>query len=121
MRPYGKHMGSLLRWSRIRANRSQGELAFLLGYNCKGQIISNVERGRCNLPLWLLPRISRALSVPFETLLDAHLKDVLACEKYEAMRLNNEFLDSPDQSDLKIVPKRRKARDADKVNTGLLQ
>lgn len=91
MKPFAKNVGPMIREARLKIKRSQGELAHLLGYNCKGQIISNVERHKCNAPTWLLPRLSLHLQIDFNTLMKAHLYDVYLCEEYEAKKERDKF------------------------------
>lgn len=53
---------------------SQEELSKLLGYK-NGQFISNVERGKCSVPLKSLAKLANTLDIPVEELVDAVVKD----------------------------------------------
>ncbi len=52
----------------------QEELSKLLGYK-NGQFISNVERGKCSVPLKSLSKLSNVLNIPVEELIEAVVKD----------------------------------------------
>lgn len=85
MRPYGKNAAALLREARKRKNYSQAEVSFLLGYK-NGQFISNVERGKCNLPPKLLPKLCEVLEIAPEDARVAIVADITACAEYEVAR-----------------------------------
>jgi len=53
---------------------SQEELSKLLGYK-NGQFISNVERGKCSIPLKSLAKLANILDIPVEELVEAVVKD----------------------------------------------
>ena len=71
-----KNIASLVRKKRTNHpnSYSQTELSLLLGYK-NGQFISNVERGKCSIPLKSLRSISRALDINPEELKEAMIKD----------------------------------------------
>ena len=51
MKPFARQTGPLIRKARNAKGWSQTDLGHCLGYKGKaGQLISNVERGKCNLP-----------------------------------------------------------------------
>lgn len=51
MKPFARQTGPLIRKARNAKGWSQTDLGYCLGYKGKaGQLISNVERGKCNLP-----------------------------------------------------------------------
>lgn len=87
MKPYAKRVGARIKQERLKRGLGQKELAYALGYKCKGQMISNLERGCCNAPTWLLPLLAAFLNVDFYELLNLHLMDIYDCEKYDAVEV----------------------------------
>lgn len=53
---------------------SQGELSSALGYK-NGQFISNVERGKCGLPMHVMSKFCEILNVSEDEVKQAYLKD----------------------------------------------
>lgn len=71
-----KHIAKLIRTKRLNHPNglSQSDVSKLLGYK-NGQFISNVERGLCNIPLKMLPKICEILTIPKEELKKAIMND----------------------------------------------
>ncbi|MBY0415911.1 MAG: helix-turn-helix domain-containing protein [Bdellovibrionales bacterium] len=71
-----KNIAKLIRKKRINHPKkySQTELSLLLGYK-NGQFISNVERGKCSIPLKSLRKVSKTLDIDIEELKEALLQD----------------------------------------------
>ncbi len=66
---------------------SQSELSHLLGYK-NGQFISNVERGLCNIPLKILPKVSEVLDIKEDELKQSLLQDQEATLNFYLSRRN---------------------------------
>jgi transcriptional regulator with XRE-family HTH domain len=90
MKPFAKISGKLMLEARLKKRRSQSEMALLLGYK-NGQFFSNIERGKCNIPTGSLAAVSDELEIQFDKLLDAHIADVVACERYEAIKAFSDY------------------------------
>ena len=79
---------------------SQSDLSNLLGYK-NGQFISNVERGLCNIPYKVLPKVMSILNVSAEELKEAILRDEevtidrFVSEKHSQKNSGDEQLRSP--------------------------
>lgn len=70
------HIATLVRKYRKSHPKKIGqeELARQLGLK-NGQFISNVERGKCSIPLKSLRNLVEVLNIPHEELIDAVVKD----------------------------------------------
>lgn len=70
------HIAKLIRTKRLEhpLAYSQSQLSLALGYK-NGQFISNVERGLCNIPLKILPKICEVLNIHPQELKEAILRD----------------------------------------------
>jgi transcriptional regulator with XRE-family HTH domain len=82
-KPYGVHAGKILREARTKMKLSQEQLGTILGYNCRGQYISNAERGKNNLAPKLVYPLSKILNIPAQELSEAIMLDLAACAHYE--------------------------------------
>jgi len=71
-----EHIAKLIRTKRLEHPQrfSQSQLSLALGYK-NGQFISNVERGLCNIPLKILPKICDVLNITPQELKEAILQD----------------------------------------------
>lgn len=71
-----KNIAELVRAKRVShsSNYSQSDLAILLGYK-NGQLISNVERGQCGIPLKMMNKISEVLDIDPDELKATILRD----------------------------------------------
>lgn len=61
-------------WRELR-KLTQGHVAKRLGYG-SSQFISNVERGRCSLPLKKAKKLCKVLDMPYEVLKSAYIADL---------------------------------------------
>ena len=70
-----KHIGNLIKEKRVHSGQySQSQLSEILGYK-NGQFISNIERGKCGIPLKQLKRFISVLSIGRQEIKDALIKD----------------------------------------------
>ena len=84
MKPFAQQTGPLIRKSRIAKGWSQTDLGYTLGYKGKaGQLISNVERGKCNFPACAAKDAARLLGISLFDLTAAMKADYIACLIYE--------------------------------------
>jgi transcriptional regulator with XRE-family HTH domain len=82
MKPYGLNAGRVIYEARQMKRLSQKELSFLTGYK-NGQFISNIERGLCNCPPALFPKLVEILSLDPASFKEAMMKDICACLEYD--------------------------------------
>lgn len=74
-----KNIGTLLRHARTAKGISQIELSELVGMKRgQGQMVSNIERGRCNLPPANAKKFCKHLSIEPEYMIDAMVEDYRA-------------------------------------------
>ena len=103
-KPYGVHAGKILREARTKMKLSQEQLGTILGYNCRGQYISNAERGKNNLAPKLVYPLSKILNIPAQELSEAIMMDLAACAHYEIEKgkndHNNQTMQGFDQSNI---------------------
>lgn len=74
------HIAKLLRLKRNQKGISQESLSLALGYCLgekarNGQFISNIERGKCNLPMNKVIDLSKALNLDITEVKEAMMKD----------------------------------------------
>jgi len=71
-----KHIAKLVKEKRQASEKrySQSELSTELGYK-NGQFISNVERGKCAIPLKMLAKTCEVLGISADEMKDAMVKD----------------------------------------------
>ena len=60
---YSKALGQNLRNKREQANYTQSQVAKKFGHS-SGQFISNIELGKCAIPLHVLVKIAHLYSIP---------------------------------------------------------
>lgn len=92
MKPYSKNAGPLLREALKNKGWSHRELGHVLGY-CRGhgyQFISNIVRGKCNIPAAKVKKIESLLSMEPGTLAAAVIQDAADCMKYEIEKASND-------------------------------
>lgn len=70
-----KKLSKLIRQKRKKKKMSQRDLALALGYP-NAQIVSNIERGICSLPIKRFKQTSEILSVDLKKIKSCYLKDV---------------------------------------------
>lgn len=60
-----KYTAELIKTYRLQKRYSQRELSLLIGYSGKqGQIISNIESGKCQFPIDKISILSKVLGMP---------------------------------------------------------
>jgi ribosome-binding protein aMBF1 (putative translation factor) len=69
------HVARIIREARERTPWSQSELSTMLGYK-NGQFISNIERGKCSVPIRKVGEICAKMNIPPEKIKEAMLKDL---------------------------------------------
>ena len=69
-----KILGKLIKDRRKELRLSQASIAKQLGFG-NGQLIYNVENGRCGIPVKSMARLSIILQLPLETLKQAAIQD----------------------------------------------
>ena len=78
-----RYVADLFKKSRLEAGLSQEYVAEKLGYSSKGQVISNIENGRCNLPKDKIVKACKILGVDVEAMVGAVAADyVMTLRKY---------------------------------------
>jgi transcriptional regulator with XRE-family HTH domain len=77
--------GRLFKEYREKSNRTQREVAEILGYN-QEKIISNIERGMCLIPAYLLKDYAKSVRGSIRDLTQAWMKDKLLREKKKIER-----------------------------------
>lgn len=80
-------LGLYLKKKRIEANLTQFEVATKLGYN-NSQLISNVERGLCGLPLNKLSTLAKIYSLDKRQLADI-LLEINRAKIYSVLKISN--------------------------------
>ena len=95
------HIAKLIRTKRLSHPKrySQSELSKLLGYK-NGQFISNVERSLCSVPLKMLSKVSKILSIDEADIKEALLEDHRSTIS-NYLSCNDEIEDAKDPLDKK--------------------
>lgn len=84
MQRYYKNFGQYLKRARKNCGlgATQVELAKKIGFQ-SGQLISNIEQGRCAVPYGLFPKLASLLDIDLAEMVDVYLAD----EKEKIMKL----------------------------------
>lgn len=71
-----KNIANLVKTKRIEhpENLSQMEVSNLLGFKCD-RLISKLENAQCNVPLKVMPKLSKILNIDQDDFIEAVLKD----------------------------------------------
>lgn len=70
-----ENQATIIRTYRAKAEISQEDLAIELRYN-NGQMVSNIERGLCGLPLKHIKKTCEVMSIEHEKMKEAILSDL---------------------------------------------
>ena len=82
-----RHLATLIRKRRIELDLSQNELNKLLGwYSKNGQVVSNIERGLQQVPAHAVNKLSSAIMIPREEIMDLMVKDYQEALKNEVLK-----------------------------------
>lgn len=87
MRTRSNHLASLIKRRRVDLRISQGKLNIMLGWSStNGQVISNIERGLQQVPPHSVNKLSFALMVPIEEIINMMVKDYHEVLTMEVMK-----------------------------------
>lgn len=76
MNVLSNNLAKLIKKRRLEIGLTQPKLNLLLGYKSgNGQTISNIERGKCQLPIKLLDKLSLVLMISREAIIEAAVED----------------------------------------------
>lgn len=87
MRQRSSHLANLIKRRRFELDLSQNELNKMLGWHSKtGQVISNIERGLQQVPPHVINKLSSAIMIPREEIMDLMVKDYQEALKMEVLK-----------------------------------
>lgn len=87
MRQRSIHLASLIKKRRIELDISQAELNSLLGWKSKnGQAVCNIEKGIHQVPVHVVNKLSSAIMITREEIMDLMVKDYQEALKMEVLK-----------------------------------